>query len=563
MPWAPTVPAVDEDAGLRGASARALLSNVSSAALVAALHQRRYGWEVLHAAGLDFSSFSEVELVSWLKRNQKGFRGVLGAASLGLGSFSSVELLREVSGRPDLPGALAETGLGAGADFSCAEDESPRDSGCQIKCRGGRACPRAHDMCRRIKHCVKVDVNRGATWATLKSLTVFAPRPVPVCEGYAFDESGATPSPIMVPPTVSFEVDAPREEWCFRDMGGNPLQLLAAALSKGDTGARCSFGRCFDLERCRASAQSRHGPSLYIHPEVPRSKDMARLPGCLSQVHAASLAEGAESACLVFPTVNINCEWDTCDPSTHMQLKNLGSWHGRGRNHLIWDYNDAKNLKFRTDEALYIKTSMSIDDYRPGFDVPFPLLPNGVASHVTPDELRAAEGKRHLLLSFKGTCQSKSHRGKLARLHNGRDVVMACTGGGGGGGRGEQYDYRTLMLTSTFSAAPAGNGLHSYRLAEAIFLGSIPVIIDTKIVLPFCSVLDWREFSVRVTPDELPRLEQKLRAIPPDRIAAMQRRLLEVKQRYLLHPFSTALSLIGLRVRGALGLKLGNATSGR
>ena len=32
----------------------------------------------------------------------------------------------------------------------------------------------------------------------------------------------------------------------------------------------------------------------------------------------------------------------------------------------------------------------------------------------------------------------------------------------------------------------AGNGLHSYRLAEAIFLGSIPVIVDGKVLLPFC-----------------------------------------------------------------------------
>ena len=32
----------------------------------------------------------------------------------------------------------------------------------------------------------------------------------------------------------------------------------------------------------------------------------------------------------------------------------------------------------------------------------------------------------------------------------------------------------------------------------------------------------------------------------------MQARLAEVKRRYLLHPFSTALSLIGLRARVAL-----------
>ena len=108
------------------------------------------------------------------------------------------------------------------------------------------------------------------------------------------------------------------------------------------------------------------------------------------------------------------------------------------------------------------------------------------------------------------------------------------------------------MLTSTFSAAPAGNGLHSYRLAEAIFLGSIPVLVDAKLVLPFCSVIDWQAFSVRVTPQQIPQLPQLLRAIPPARVAAMQARLAEVKRRYLLHPFSTALSLIGLRARIAL-----------
>ena len=56
------------------------------------------------------------------------------------------------------------------------------------------------------------------------------------------------------------------------------------------------------------------------------------------------------------------------------------------------------------------------------------------------------------------------------------------------------------------SLAHVGNGLHSYRLAEAIFLGSIPVILDPKYVLPFCSVLDWRTFSVRITPEQIPQL---------------------------------------------------------
>ena len=77
----------------------------------------------------------------------------------------------------------------------------------------------------------------------------------------------------------------------------------------------------------------------------------------------------------------------------------------------------------------------------------------------------------------------------------------------------------STSLASVFSAAPAGNGLHSYRLAESIFLGAIPVIVDEKLVLPYCSVLDWSRFSVRVKRAQVPELPAILRAIPPDLVA--------------------------------------------
>ena len=140
----------------------------------------------------------------------------------------------------------------------------------------------------------------------------------------------------------------------------------------------------------------------------------------------------------------------------------------------------------------------------------------------------------------------------LERLHNGRDLIMLCTEKGPSAA---QYDFKTMMLTSVFSVAPAGNGFHSFRLAEAIFFGSIPVIVDPEVVLPFCGALDWRRFSVRIAPSDIPKLPEILRAIPPERIATMQRRLAEVKDRYFLYPFNTALALMRLRVREALKRK--------
>jgi hypothetical protein len=189
----------------------------------------------------------------------------------------------------------------------------------------------------------------------------------------------------------------------------------------------------------------------------------------------------------------------------------------------------------------------------PGFDLPFPLLPNGEASRVTPSELQASWSRRTVLASFKGVCQAKSRRPLLRRLHNGRDLIMLCTERDVA--TAAQHDYKTLMLTSIFSVAPAGNGLHSFRLAEAIFLGSIPVIVDDQVTLPFCSVLDWRKFSVRIRSSEVPKLPQILRAIPAAQVAAMQARLAEVKRRYFLFPFNTALAMMQLRVRDALRRK--------
>ena len=178
---------------------------------------------------------------------------------------------------------------------------------------------------------------------------------------------------------------------------------------------------------------------------------------------------------------------------------------------------------------------------------------------MTPAELQAAQSRRTVLASFKGVCQDKSRRPQLRRLHNGRDLIMLCTERDATSAA--QYDYKTLMLTSVFSVAPAGNGLHSFRLAEAIFFGSIPVVVDDQVTLPFCSVLDWRKFSVRIRSVDVPKLPQILRALPPAQVAAMQARLAEVKRKYFLFPFSTALAMMRLRVRDALRRK--DAAAGR
>ena len=382
------------------------------------------------------------------------------------------------------------------------------------------------------------------------------PLPPATCDGYAFEANGSAPVPIAAPLSVEFDdlplgadgLGVPNEDWCYRD-----TRVPRPPRGGGGTGAQCTLGSCFDLERCKPSAHesARSALRLYIDTPKPTTHDMERWPTCMRQTLRAGVTADAAAACLVIPTVNINCEWDVCDPATHAKLRAMPSWRRSGRNHIIWDYIDHHSIKYRTDDALFMKTSMRLSEYRPGFDLPVPLLPNGEASHVTPAELAAARSRRTLLASFKGVCQASSRRPALAQLHNGGDFVMLCTNGGGKA-RSEHWDYKTLMLSSVFSVAPAGNGLHSFRLAEAIFFGSIPVIVDDEITLPFCGALDWRRFSVRVSESQIKDLPRILRAIPPVKVAQMQARLAVVKEKYFLFPFNTAMSLMHLRVREAI-----------
>eukprot|EP00965_Chrysotila_dentata_P039665 1318188-Pleurochrysis_carterae.AAC.1 len=120
--------AADGDGKLRSGKG---LTSLDTAALVQELHSREYTWETLSGAGLRWSNFSADQLLWWLQRDRDSFRDVLHKSHLGLKSFTSAELLKELTGREDLSKALMETGLGSGTDFNCAQDESPRDGGCQ------------------------------------------------------------------------------------------------------------------------------------------------------------------------------------------------------------------------------------------------------------------------------------------------------------------------------------------------------------------------------------------------------------------------------------------------
>jgi hypothetical protein len=89
--------------------------------------------------------------------------------------------------------------------------------------------------------------------------------------------------------------------------------------------------------------------------------------------------------------------------------------------------------------------------------------------------------------------------------------------------------FTQLTERSRFTLCPRGFGASSFRLYEAMQLGSVPVYVSDYHHLPWTDELDWNEIAVLVRPDEIPHLGERLRAIDD---AAYQRMLTTIRRVY-------------------------------
>lgn len=89
-----------------------------------------------------------------------------------------------------------------------------------------------------------------------------------------------------------------------------------------------------------------------------------------------------------------------------------------------------------------------------------------------------------------------------------------------------------LTASSRFTLCPRGYGRATFRLYEAMQLGSIPVYISDHHVLPWEDELDWEEFCVIVDAGKVSNIDRILRRITDERYEQMRRRAREIYQAY-------------------------------
>jgi hypothetical protein len=86
-----------------------------------------------------------------------------------------------------------------------------------------------------------------------------------------------------------------------------------------------------------------------------------------------------------------------------------------------------------------------------------------------------------------------------------------------------------LTERSRFTLCPRGFGPTSFRLYEAMQLGSVPVYVSDHHHLPWTDEIDWNEIAVVVRRSEIRRLGERLRAIDD---ASYQRMLTNIQRVY-------------------------------
>lgn len=329
------------------------------------------------------------------------------------------------------------------------------------------------------------------------------------------------------------------------DILANPNHRTSFGANSRSNFKECSMETCFDLSRCDK------GFYVYVYPiddNVPPSISYMKVLTVIQE--SSYYTPDPNKACVYVLSL------DTLDRDTLSKdyvrnmpprVHRLSLWND-GQNHIIFnlysgtwpDY--TEDLGFDVEKAILAKASISIENFRSGFDISLPLF------HKTHPEkggekgflaTNAFPGTKKYLLAFKGKRYvygiGSETRNSLYHLHNKRDIVLVTTCKHGGSWKEhkdercdfdnmqyDKYDYEVLLRNSTFCLVPRGRRLGSFRFLEVLQAGCIPVLLANGWELPFSEVINWGQAAIWADERLLLQVPDMLRSINSSQILWMR-----------------------------------------
>ncbi|MBD2297295.1 exostosin family protein [Nostoc sp. FACHB-190] len=147
-----------------------------------------------------------------------------------------------------------------------------------------------------------------------------------------------------------------------------------------------------------------------------------------------------------------------------------------------------------------------------GGDIPIPLLKGSPSFKCDTKEI---------LVSFMGRLGGASNAGNVRQQMYEALKDFAYFGQGA--------NWRSIMEKSIFTLCPRGLGKTSFRLYEAISVGSIPIYIWDDIEwLPYQDILDWSEIGISVNIKDIDKIPELVQAYSQEDISRKQQRIAEI-----------------------------------
>lgn len=302
----------------------------------------------------------------------------------------------------------------------------------------------------------------------------------------------------------------------------------------------CDMKTCFNLVACTPDDRGRFKAFVYnrSYPFSPSGTSILER----TLIERIEKLQGAEDFFTEVIDPRESCIFFCIDAMAGESMtKTFQHWKD-GRNHvLLWpnqwksgkgketrESGDAPAARREVGRAVVVLNS-HWGVYRPNFDMQMPAglgargdWPEHILGLYRGEAARRNSSinfsdSRQYLLTFRGrsTLEPRPghwHRNVAGRWHDpDRGIIMQvkCSK------KGEyknHYDYASLIFDSKFSYCPAGFGMYSHRLIEALAGGSIPVVPSGrwKIVLPFNDEFPWDNCVVWVNFDD----EEEVRGFP-------------------------------------------------
>lgn len=182
----------------------------------------------------------------------------------------------------------------------------------------------------------------------------------------------------------------------------------------------------------------------------------------------------------------------------------------------IIQHDDGVNNTLPNDTRIYSMGALNGKFKKYSNYIPIPL------TYHNPDLfIKYSSVEKSIFISFIGSLTHNVRRLTQTAFFKKPGVYFKISKWSSNINKSNQELFLDITSKSKFTLAPRGYGVTSFRLYEALNLGSIPVYISDKFWLPFKDKVDWEKLAILCPINQIPSLYSKLKSISDEQIQNM------------------------------------------